>query len=77
MFELISLTIALGIGFACGYGVRELKSQRRRAAAREEHFRRQEQKRYGSPAPGLSGTDIALIVPEMRPRWPIQKTEFN
>jgi hypothetical protein len=84
MFELISLTIALGIGFACGYGVRELKSQRRRAAAREEHFRRQEQKRYGhpnvhwiSPAPGLSSTDIALIVPEMRPRWPIQKTEFN
>jgi len=84
MFELISLTIAIGIGFACGYGVRELKSQRRRAAAREEHFRRQEQKRYAhpnvhqiSPAPGLSDTDIALIVPEMRTFRAISKTEFN
>jgi hypothetical protein len=84
MFELISLTIALGIGFACGYGVRELKSQRRRAAARQQHFIIQELKRYDhsnddriSPAPGLSNTDGALIVPEMRPRWPISKTIFD
>jgi hypothetical protein len=70
MFELISLSIALlGIGFACGYGVRELKSQRRRAAARE-HFRRQEQKRYDhpnddwiSPASGLSDRIGAAVVP--------------
>src|SRR5262245_24321673 len=78
MFELISLTIALGIGFACGYSVRELKSQRRRAAAREEHFRRQEQRRYDhpnvhwiSPVSGLSDTDGPPVLPEMRTRWPI------
>ena len=75
MFELISLTIAFGIGFAGGYGVRELKSQRRRAAAREEHFIRQEQKRFDhpnvhwiSPAPGLSEADGSLVLPEVRTR---------
>src|SRR5262245_64955642 len=80
MFELISITVALGVGFACGYGVRELKSQRRRAATREAHLRKQEQKRYDqpndawiSPAPGLSDTDCALIVPEARTRRPITK----
>jgi hypothetical protein len=85
MFELISLSIALlGIGFACGYGVRELKSQRRRAAAREEHLRRQEQKRYDhpnddwiSPAPGLSDRIGAAIMPEMRMLQPISKAEFD
>ena len=46
MFQLIPLIIALGIGFACGYGVRELKSRRRRDAARKEYLRKQEQKRY-------------------------------
>jgi hypothetical protein len=72
MFQLISLIIALGIGFACGYGVRELKSRRWRAAARKEYLRKQEQKRYDdsngdvwtSPAPRLSDTDAAPIVPE-------------
>jgi hypothetical protein len=47
---LFSLVIALCTGFACGYGIRELISRRRRAAAREKFFRRQEQirgqKRY-------------------------------
>jgi hypothetical protein len=67
MFQLISLIIALGIGFACGYGVRELKSRRRRASARKEYLRKQEQKRYGdSTAPRISGTDGAPIVPESR-----------
>ena len=37
--------IVLGIGFACGYGVRELISRRRRAVAREKFSRRQEEKR--------------------------------
>ena len=46
MLELISLVIALAIGFAGGYGVRELKSRRRRAIEREEYFRRQQQKIY-------------------------------
>jgi hypothetical protein len=41
----ISIAIALGIGFACGYVVRELISRRRRGTAREEFFRRQEKKR--------------------------------
>ena len=34
MFQIISIMIALGIGFACGFGVRELKSRRRRDIAR-------------------------------------------
>jgi hypothetical protein len=45
MFQLNPLIIALGIGFACGYGVRELISRRRRAAAREKFLRKQEVKR--------------------------------
>jgi hypothetical protein len=44
------LTLALGLilGFAGGYGIREVKSRRRRAAAREEYFIRQQQKLYDS-----------------------------
>jgi hypothetical protein len=38
--DLILLLIALGIGFACGYRVRELKSRRRRATARKEDLRK-------------------------------------
>jgi hypothetical protein len=34
------------VGFAGGYGIRELKSRRRRAVAREEYFIRQQQKLY-------------------------------
>jgi len=43
---MLTLAIGLGIGFAAGYLVREMLSRRRRAAAREEWLRRQEQKRY-------------------------------
>ena len=50
VLQLISLVIALAIGFAGGYGLRELKSRHRRAIAREEHFRRQQQKIYNSTA---------------------------
>jgi hypothetical protein len=72
MFQLISLIIALGIGFACGYGVRELKSRRHRAVARKEYLRKQENKRYSdsngdvwlSTAPRISDTDGSPIVPE-------------
>jgi hypothetical protein len=39
------LILSLVIGFAGGYGVRELISRRRRAGAREEFFRRQEKKK--------------------------------
>ena len=85
MFQLISLIIALGIGFACGYDVRGLKSRRRRAAARKEYLRKQELKRYNdsngdvllSTAPRISDTDAAPVVPEMRTRRSISKTEFD
>ena len=78
MFQLNPLIIALGIGFACGYGVRELISRRRRAAAREKFLRRQEvkreQKRYDESngdvwlptAPRISDTDGSPVVPEVR-----------
>jgi hypothetical protein len=80
MFQLISLIIALGIGFACGYGVRELKSRRRRAAARKEYLRKKELKRYNdsngdvwlSTAPRISDTDGAPVVPEMRTKANIE-----
>jgi hypothetical protein len=39
------LILGLIVGFACGYGVRELMSRHRRAAEREKFLRRQEQKR--------------------------------
>ena len=48
VFQLALLTIALAIGFSGGYGVRELKSRRRRVIAREEFFRRREQRIYNS-----------------------------
>jgi len=60
MFQIISIMIALGIGFACGYGVRELKSRRRRAVAREIYSRMQEQKRADSI--GEPDTPIATRV---------------
>jgi len=41
---MFSLILAMGIGFAGGYGVRELISRQRRAAAREEWLRRQLEK---------------------------------
>ena len=36
MFELILVLLPLVISFACGYGLREWISRRRRAAAREK-----------------------------------------
>jgi hypothetical protein len=70
--DLILLLIALGIGFACGYRVRELKSRRRRGIARKEDLRKQEQKSYNdsngdvwlSTAPRMSDTEGAPVVPE-------------
>jgi hypothetical protein len=50
VLQLIALFIALAIGFAGGYGVRELKSRRNRAIAREEYLRKQQQKIYDSTA---------------------------
>ena len=45
MGALIFTFIVFGFGFGAGYGIRELKSRRRRAVAREEWLRRQEEKR--------------------------------
>ena len=42
---MLQLILGLVVGFACGYGVRELISRRRRAAAREKFLRKREQKR--------------------------------
>ena len=52
MLQLIPLLIALCIGFACGYGVRELKSHRRSTAE-------QKQRRYGEDErqPGCFGLE--------------------
>ena len=44
MFSIISALILLGIGFVSGYGLRDLQSRRRRAIARAEWQRRQEEK---------------------------------
>jgi hypothetical protein len=41
----LQLILGLVVGFACGYGVRELISRRRRAVAREKFLRKREQKR--------------------------------
>jgi hypothetical protein len=46
MLALVSGVLGLIVGFAGGYGTRELKSRRRRAVAREEYFIRQQQKVY-------------------------------
>lgn len=61
MFQLISLAIALGIGFAAGYGVREAKSRRRRVRGRKEDLRRQEQKRYDSDSKPSRGTKFQSL----------------
>jgi hypothetical protein len=41
---MLSLSLGLIVGFAAGYGVRELISRRRRAAAREKWLKEQEEK---------------------------------
>lgn len=40
MLGVVLILLALFIAFACGYGVRELISRHRRAAARKEFLRR-------------------------------------
>jgi hypothetical protein len=42
---MLSLVLAVILGFAAGYGTREWISRRHRAAAREAHFRKQQEKR--------------------------------
>lgn len=46
MVAILSALVLFGIGFAFGYGIRELMSRRRRAIAREEWLRRQDEKRH-------------------------------
>ena len=41
---MLAVVLGLVVGFAGGYGIRELQSRRRRAAAREEYFIRQQQR---------------------------------
>jgi hypothetical protein len=45
MSDLIVILLLLLISFACGYGIRELKSRHRRAAARKEYYRRHPEER--------------------------------
>jgi len=40
--------LLLFFGFACGYGIRELISRRRHAAARREYLQRLEMERYNN-----------------------------
>jgi len=40
--------LLLFFGFACGYGIRELISRSRRAAARREYLQRLEMERYNN-----------------------------
>ena len=47
MVAVLSALVLFGIGFGFGYGLRELISRRRRAIAREEWLRRQDEKRAG------------------------------
>ena len=47
MVAVLSALVLFGIGFSFGYGIRELISRRRRAIAREEWLRRQDEKRHG------------------------------
>jgi hypothetical protein len=54
MFQIVLLLVAVGVSFAAGYAVRDQKSRRRRAIARAQYLRKQEQELYdegfvGSP----------------------------
>ena len=44
MLEFIFILLPYAIAFAAGYGIREWISRRRRAAAREEWLRKQDEK---------------------------------
>ena len=41
---MLALVLTLAIGFGAGYGIRELISRKRRAAAREQFLRRRQLK---------------------------------
>jgi len=45
MRAVILILLLLLISFACGYGIREWKSRRRHAAAREEYYRKHPEER--------------------------------
>ena len=45
MLALLPFLFVILISFACGYGVRELISRRRRAAIREEYYRNHPEER--------------------------------
>jgi hypothetical protein len=45
MFRMILALLPILISFACGYGVRELISRRRLAAAREEYYQKHPEER--------------------------------
>jgi hypothetical protein len=53
MAAVLSALVLFGIGFGFGYGLRELISRRRRAIAREEWLRRQDEKRVGENSGAL------------------------
>ena len=62
MFEYILPLIALGVGFAGGYGIREWKSRRRRAIAQQEYFRRH---------PEEGHTPLSVLTSGMRSQAPL------
>ena len=45
ILDLLPLLILLLFGFACGYGVRELMSRRRRAAVLERYYQKYPEER--------------------------------
>jgi len=48
ILALLPLLVVIFVSFACGYGVRELISRRRRAAARENYYQKHPEERPSS-----------------------------
>jgi hypothetical protein len=46
VLELAIVSVTLAIGFIAGYGLRELQSRRRRARAKAEFLKKEEQRLY-------------------------------
>jgi hypothetical protein len=58
MLSPIFALIIVSVGFVAGFGLRELISRKRRAAAREEWLRRRDQKRYDD---GIAATAPSIV----------------
>jgi hypothetical protein len=60
MLGIVLILFALFIAFACGYGVRELISRQRRAAAREEFLRKLKMERIIRVPDGMRPADLKM-----------------